>query len=49
MQCIAGYLPVNDVTARDIHKLDVQFTRSKGGWNVSAISGFRGMGLWGSG
>lgn len=29
-RCIAGYLPVNDVTARDLQKLDVQFTRSKG-------------------
>ncbi|MGH7447113.1 MAG: fumarylacetoacetate hydrolase family protein [Longimicrobiales bacterium] len=27
---IAGYLPVNDVTARDLQTLDVQFTRSKG-------------------
>ena len=26
----AGYLPVNDVTARDLQKLDVQFTRAKG-------------------
>ena len=28
--CVAGYLPVNDVTARDLQKLDVQFTRAKG-------------------
>ena len=27
---VAGYLPVNDVTARDLQKLDVQFTRAKG-------------------
>ena len=27
---IAGYLPLNDVTARDLQKLDVQFTRAKG-------------------
>jgi 2-keto-4-pentenoate hydratase/2-oxohepta-3-ene-1,7-dioic acid hydratase in catechol pathway len=27
---IAGYLPLNDVTARDLQKLDVQFARSKG-------------------
>jgi len=27
---IAGILPLNDVTARDLQKLDVQFTRAKG-------------------
>jgi 2-keto-4-pentenoate hydratase/2-oxohepta-3-ene-1,7-dioic acid hydratase in catechol pathway len=27
---IAGFLPLNDVTARDLQKLDVQFTRAKG-------------------
>jgi 2-keto-4-pentenoate hydratase/2-oxohepta-3-ene-1,7-dioic acid hydratase in catechol pathway len=27
---VAGYLPLNDVTARDLQKLDVQFTRAKG-------------------
>jgi 2-keto-4-pentenoate hydratase/2-oxohepta-3-ene-1,7-dioic acid hydratase in catechol pathway len=27
---VAGYLPLNDVTARDLQKLDVQFTRGKG-------------------
>lgn len=27
---IEGYLPLNDVTARDLQKLDVQFARSKG-------------------
>jgi 2-keto-4-pentenoate hydratase/2-oxohepta-3-ene-1,7-dioic acid hydratase in catechol pathway len=26
---VAGYLPLNDVTARDLQKLDVQFTRGK--------------------
>lgn len=30
LSCVAGYLPVNDVTARDLQKLDVQFTRAKG-------------------
>jgi 2-keto-4-pentenoate hydratase/2-oxohepta-3-ene-1,7-dioic acid hydratase in catechol pathway len=30
VSCIAGFLPVNDVTARDLQKLDVQFARSKG-------------------
>jgi 2-keto-4-pentenoate hydratase/2-oxohepta-3-ene-1,7-dioic acid hydratase in catechol pathway len=30
VQGIAGYVPVNDVTARDLQTLDVQFTRSKG-------------------
>jgi 2-keto-4-pentenoate hydratase/2-oxohepta-3-ene-1,7-dioic acid hydratase in catechol pathway len=28
--CIAGYVPLNDVTARDLQKLDVQFARAKG-------------------
>jgi 2-keto-4-pentenoate hydratase/2-oxohepta-3-ene-1,7-dioic acid hydratase in catechol pathway len=28
--CIAGFAPLNDVTARDLQKLDVQFTRAKG-------------------
>ena len=27
---VAGYAPLNDVTARDLQKLDVQFTRAKG-------------------
>ena len=30
LEVVAGYLPLNDVTARDLQKLDVQFTRSKG-------------------
>ncbi|CAN5863335.1 fumarylacetoacetate hydrolase family protein [soil metagenome] len=30
MACVAGYLPLNDVTARDLQKLDVQFARAKG-------------------
>lgn len=30
LHAVAGYLPVNDVTARDLQKLDVQFTRAKG-------------------
>lgn len=29
LACVAGYVPLNDVTARDIQKLDVQFTRAK--------------------
>jgi 2-keto-4-pentenoate hydratase/2-oxohepta-3-ene-1,7-dioic acid hydratase in catechol pathway len=28
--CVAGYMPLNDVTARDLQRLDVQFARSKG-------------------
>lgn len=28
--CIAGFVAVNDVTARDLQKLDVQFARAKG-------------------
>lgn len=27
---VAGYVPLNDVTARDLQRLDVQFTRAKG-------------------
>jgi 2-keto-4-pentenoate hydratase/2-oxohepta-3-ene-1,7-dioic acid hydratase in catechol pathway len=30
LHCIGGVLPLNDVTARDLQKLDVQFARSKG-------------------
>jgi 2-keto-4-pentenoate hydratase/2-oxohepta-3-ene-1,7-dioic acid hydratase in catechol pathway len=30
LSAIAGVLPVNDVTARDLQRRDVQFTRSKG-------------------
>jgi 2-keto-4-pentenoate hydratase/2-oxohepta-3-ene-1,7-dioic acid hydratase in catechol pathway len=30
LACVAGYMPLNDVTARDLQKLDVQFARSKG-------------------
>lgn len=30
LNSVVGYVPLNDVTARDLQKLDVQFTRSKG-------------------
>ena len=30
LEAIAGYVALNDVTARDLQKLDVQFTRAKG-------------------
>ena len=30
LRCIVGYAPLNDVTARDLQRLDVQFTRGKG-------------------
>lgn len=30
MNVVEGYLPLNDVTARDLQKVDVQFTRAKG-------------------
>jgi 2-keto-4-pentenoate hydratase/2-oxohepta-3-ene-1,7-dioic acid hydratase in catechol pathway len=30
LACVFGFAPLNDVTARDLQKLDVQFTRSKG-------------------
>jgi len=30
MAAVAGFLPLNDVTARDLQRLDVQFTRAKG-------------------
>lgn len=29
LACVAGYAPLNDVTARDLQRLDVQFTRAK--------------------
>lgn len=30
LKAVAGYVALNDVTARDLQKLDVQFTRAKG-------------------
>ncbi len=30
LNVVGGYLPLNDVTARDLQRLDVQFTRAKG-------------------
>ena len=30
MEAVSGFVPLNDVTARDLQKLDVQFTRAKG-------------------
>jgi 2-keto-4-pentenoate hydratase/2-oxohepta-3-ene-1,7-dioic acid hydratase in catechol pathway len=30
LEYVGGYLPLNDVTARDLQKQDVQFTRGKG-------------------
>lgn len=30
LAAVAGYAPLNDVTARDLQRLDVQFTRAKG-------------------
>jgi 2-keto-4-pentenoate hydratase/2-oxohepta-3-ene-1,7-dioic acid hydratase in catechol pathway len=30
MSCVAGFAALNDVTARDLQKLDVQFNRAKG-------------------
>jgi 2-keto-4-pentenoate hydratase/2-oxohepta-3-ene-1,7-dioic acid hydratase in catechol pathway len=30
LHVVAGFVPLNDVTARDLQKLDVQFTRAKG-------------------
>jgi 2-keto-4-pentenoate hydratase/2-oxohepta-3-ene-1,7-dioic acid hydratase in catechol pathway len=30
LEVVSGFLPLNDVTARDLQKLDVQFTRAKG-------------------
>jgi 2-keto-4-pentenoate hydratase/2-oxohepta-3-ene-1,7-dioic acid hydratase in catechol pathway len=30
LEAIAGYVALNDVTARDLQKVDVQFTRAKG-------------------
>ncbi len=30
LEMIEGFLPLNDVTARDLQKVDVQFTRAKG-------------------
>jgi 2-keto-4-pentenoate hydratase/2-oxohepta-3-ene-1,7-dioic acid hydratase in catechol pathway len=30
LACVAGFAPLNDVTARDLQRLDVQFNRAKG-------------------
>jgi 2-keto-4-pentenoate hydratase/2-oxohepta-3-ene-1,7-dioic acid hydratase in catechol pathway len=30
LELVEGFVPLNDVTARDLQKLDVQFTRAKG-------------------
>jgi 2-keto-4-pentenoate hydratase/2-oxohepta-3-ene-1,7-dioic acid hydratase in catechol pathway len=30
LEVVAGYVAINDVTARDLQKIDVQFTRAKG-------------------
>lgn len=30
LACVAGFAPLNDVTARDLQQVDVQFTRAKG-------------------
>lgn len=30
LECVAGFAPLNDVTARDLQRLDVQFNRAKG-------------------
>jgi 2-keto-4-pentenoate hydratase/2-oxohepta-3-ene-1,7-dioic acid hydratase in catechol pathway len=30
LQVIAGFVPLNDVTARDLQRVDVQYTRAKG-------------------
>lgn len=30
LACVAGYMPLNDVTARDLQRQDVQFARAKG-------------------
>jgi 2-keto-4-pentenoate hydratase/2-oxohepta-3-ene-1,7-dioic acid hydratase in catechol pathway len=30
LHLVAGYVPLNDVTARDLQRLDVQYTRAKG-------------------
>jgi 2-keto-4-pentenoate hydratase/2-oxohepta-3-ene-1,7-dioic acid hydratase in catechol pathway len=30
MEVVSGFLPLNDVTARDVQKIDTQFTRAKG-------------------
>ena len=30
LQVVSGFVPLNDVTARDLQRIDVQFTRAKG-------------------
>jgi 2-keto-4-pentenoate hydratase/2-oxohepta-3-ene-1,7-dioic acid hydratase in catechol pathway len=44
--CIAGFLPLNDVTARDLQRLDVQFTRAKGFDTFCPVGSAVSHGAW---
>jgi 2-keto-4-pentenoate hydratase/2-oxohepta-3-ene-1,7-dioic acid hydratase in catechol pathway len=50
LQVIAGFVPLNDVTARDLQRVDVQYTRAKGfdtfcpvGPNPTRVDDWRGL------
>ncbi|HSJ13521.1 MAG TPA: fumarylacetoacetate hydrolase family protein [Longimicrobiales bacterium] len=46
LQCVAGYAPLNDVTARDLQRLDVQFTRAKGFDTFCPLGQVRAVADW---
>jgi 2-keto-4-pentenoate hydratase/2-oxohepta-3-ene-1,7-dioic acid hydratase in catechol pathway len=46
LRCVAGCVPVNDVTARDLQKLDVQFTRAKGFDTFCPVGTLAELGDW---
>jgi 2-keto-4-pentenoate hydratase/2-oxohepta-3-ene-1,7-dioic acid hydratase in catechol pathway len=46
LRCVGGFGPINDVTARDLQKLDVQFTRAKGFDTFCPAGRFAPRGDW---
>lgn len=46
LACVAGFAPLNDVTARDLQRLDVQFTRSKAFDTFCPLGEARACGDW---
>jgi 2-keto-4-pentenoate hydratase/2-oxohepta-3-ene-1,7-dioic acid hydratase in catechol pathway len=46
LACVAGFAPLNDVTARDLQRIDVQFTRSKAFDTFCPLGQTRAGGDW---
>jgi 2-keto-4-pentenoate hydratase/2-oxohepta-3-ene-1,7-dioic acid hydratase in catechol pathway len=46
LACVAGYAALNDVTARDLQRLDVQYTRSKGYDTFCPVGPMAARGEW---